>query len=103
VRDLEQVRDAIDGARALLPLLERRLPQQVRQLRDALAQLQMAYAREAQTSGSTQATDPAPTAAGGDDASTGARQPKPAEGTQPGAQQRPGPAETSGRLWVPGR
>ncbi len=46
-RDLEQVRDAIDGVRALLPILERREPESLRPLRDALSQLQMAYAREA--------------------------------------------------------
>ena len=46
-RDLEQVRDAIDGVRALLEILERRIPSELRPLRDALSQLQMAYAREA--------------------------------------------------------
>jgi hypothetical protein len=40
-RDLEQVRDAIDGARALLPILERSMPAEMRPLRDALSQLQM--------------------------------------------------------------
>ena len=43
-RDLEQVRDAIDGARALLAILERTIPQELPPLRDALARLQMAYA-----------------------------------------------------------
>ncbi len=37
-RDLEQVRDAIDGVRALLEILERRVPSEVRPLRDALSQ-----------------------------------------------------------------
>ena len=45
-RDLEQVRDAIDAARALLEILERRMPREARPLRDALSQLQMAYAAE---------------------------------------------------------
>ena len=50
-RDMEQVRDGIDAVRALLEILERRNPGEVRPLRDALARLQMAYAREAQAGG----------------------------------------------------
>ena len=128
VRDLEQVRDAIDGAKALLPILERRLPQELRPLRDALSQLQMAYAREAAASQPTaaqagerttpgQAGTPAQTKTptvpdGGADGADEpqAQTPRPgapadAEG-EPGTQPKqpgPGPAETSGRLWVPGR
>ncbi len=93
--DLEQVRDAIDGVRGLLPILERRMPEQIGPLRDALSRLQMAYAREA-------------------GAGAGEDQQQPPAGSQPGAGQspaapgqddepRPGPAESSGRLWVPGR
>ena len=45
-RDLEQVRDAIDGARALMPVLERREdPASLGSLRDALSGLQMEYAK----------------------------------------------------------
>ncbi len=36
-RDLEQVRDAIDGASALMPILERRMPAELGPLRDAIA------------------------------------------------------------------
>ncbi len=50
-RDLEQVRDAIDGVRALMGILERRVPQELGPLRDALSQLQIAYAREVQAGG----------------------------------------------------
>lgn len=100
VRDLEQVRDAIDGARALLPILERTSPNEMRPLREALSQLQMAYAREA---GSTPPADPvtaeAPTAAQGE-APAAARRDAPAAAEKPDG---PGPAESSGRLWVPGR
>jgi hypothetical protein len=88
-RDLEQVRDAIDGARALMPILERREPENLRPLRDALAQLQMAYAREAGVG--------APP-----NRATAAAKPEQA----PAAEQKPtgpGPAQSSGRLWVPGR
>jgi hypothetical protein len=93
-RDLEQVRDAIDGVRGLMPVLERHMPgPQLRPLRDALAQLQMAFAREA---GAKPQEGPAE---------------KPAERPvtlqQPAAaadaNKSPGPAEASGRLWVPGR
>jgi hypothetical protein len=45
-RDVAQTRTAIDAVRALMPLLERDDPDVVRPLRDALAQLQMAYANE---------------------------------------------------------
>ena len=54
-RDLEQVRDAIDGVRALLEILERRVPGELGPLRDALSQLQMAYAREVQARGASRA------------------------------------------------
>ena len=95
------MRDAIDGVRALLPILERREPENVRPLRDALSQLQMAYAREAGAS--------APAAGGsGEAAPSGA--PAPASAAKPAApagQEKPadgpGPAQSSGRLWVPGR
>jgi hypothetical protein len=91
-RDLEQVRDAIDAVRGLMPVVERRAPQEARPLRDALSQLQMAYARESQ---STAAPPPAQAPA---QAVPTPPQPQPDTAT-PG----PGPAESSGRLWVPGR
>jgi hypothetical protein len=106
-RDLEQARDAIDGVRALLEILERRVPSEIAPLRNALSQLQMAYAREAQSAG------------GEVSPGTGTAEEQPASGGTPGAaptgQQGqgeaaeehgspgPGPAESSGRLWVPGR
>jgi hypothetical protein len=43
-RDLEQARLAIEATRALLPLL----PEDIGPIREALSQLQMAYAREVQ-------------------------------------------------------
>ncbi len=98
-RDLEQVRDAIDGASALLPILERRMPRELGPLRDAIAQLQVAYAREAQSAAAAtpQATQPPTPEPTGPTVATPA---KPTEGEQP---QNPGPAQASGRLWVPGR
>jgi hypothetical protein len=82
-RDLEQVRSAIEGVRALLPLVEPRLGPDAAQLRQALSQLQLAYAR---LSG-------APAPAG--------QQPPVAPKEEPG--QRPGPAQSSGKLWIPGQ
>jgi hypothetical protein len=107
-RDLEQVRDAVDGVRALLGILERSVAaQELRPLRDALSQLQIAYAREAQAGGGEPGSrqrpageSSTPVAEGKTGAPTAADKPDapPAEG-KPGA----GPAESSGRLWVPGR
>jgi hypothetical protein len=112
-RDLEQVRDAIDGVRALLGVLERRLPTELGPLRDALSQLQIAYAREAQAGAgeaarSSGAAAQSETAEQGAGATTGAqgRPPSAAEkdsGASEEGPDKPGPAESSGRLWVPGR
>jgi hypothetical protein len=46
-KDLEQVRQAIDATRALLPLVEETLGPDAAQIKAALSQLQMAYAKEA--------------------------------------------------------
>ena len=89
-RDLEQVRDAIDGVRALMPILERCGASEVAPLRDALSQLQMAYAREAPR--------PAP-----EQKPAGEAPSAPGAGGRAPSQPAPGPAEASGRLWVPGR
>jgi hypothetical protein len=77
--DLPQVKQAIDAARALLPLLEPEHGEHLGPVRDALSRLQMAYV---QKSGGQ---PPAPEA--------------PAESEEKG----PGPAQSSGRLWVPGQ
>jgi hypothetical protein len=104
--ELEQVRDAVDAVRGLLPVIERSAPAELRPLRDALAQLQMAYSRAVQAAPPVQAAPAAtaPGAAGAQDAPGGAPAPDaaPPSGapeSKPGA----GPAESSGRLWVPGR
>jgi hypothetical protein len=119
--DLEQARDAIDGAAALLGVLEQRVPQDVRPLRDALSQLQMTYARDAQAAGAAPAGggDGGGGGSGGGEEGPGGGEGGPGGGEggpgspgegSPGAtgdrtdpsQRRPGPAESSGRLWVPG-
>jgi hypothetical protein len=112
-RDLEQVSDAIDGVRALLGVLERRHPTELGPLREALSQLQIAYAREAQGGASEAgpgagAVQPAGSSEPGSAAGPGAPGKTPAAGEkeppvgEDGAE-GPGPAEASGRLWVPGR
>ena len=83
--DWEQVRQAIEGARALLPLLESRHAEQLGPSRDTLARLQMVYAQQ---SGGA-APEGGPTEPGG------SQEPQQPEG--------PGPAQSSGRLWIPGQ
>jgi hypothetical protein len=108
--DLEQARDAIDAVRALLEIIDRRMPDETAPLRNALSQLQMIYAREAQAAGEAVGAAGDSGAGGGGtgggssapgDSSGGAQPP----GGAPGEEQPPGPgpAESSGRLWVPGR
>jgi hypothetical protein len=84
-RDLDQVRLAIEGVRVLLPLVEQENAEQVRPVRDALSQLQMAYAREA---------GGAPPGEGGPEGSG----PEGGGGPPPRSGPRPGEA---GGLWVP--
>jgi hypothetical protein len=81
-RDPAQLQKAIDAARALLPLVEAELGPDAGQVRDALSQLQLAFAQQAQ----------------------GGSEP-PQEGGQPEPEQpqQPGNAQSSGRLWVPGQ
>ena len=59
-RDPEQLRLAIEGARALMPLVEPALGEEASQVREILSQLQMAYA---QTRGAG-AQPPGPSGAG---------------------------------------
>lgn len=86
-RDLAQTRMGIEAVRALLPLVEQSLgAEQARPIRDALSQLQMAYAQAVQAGAAdAPVAPPAPEAPSE----------QPTEG--------PGPAQSSGRLWVPGQ
>jgi hypothetical protein len=103
--DPQQLRQAIDAVRALLPQVEPLLGPDARQIRDAVSRLQMEYARMASAGGAgAPEGQPAPeggaapegeAAPGGEAAPEGAPQ-----APQPEA---PGPAQSSGRLWVPGR
>ena len=83
--DWGQVRQAIEGARALLPLLESRHAEQLGPVRDTLSRLQLVYAQQA--GGSAAAPD-----------DQGAESP-----AEPGKPEDPGPARSSGRLWIPGQ
>ena len=76
--DLPQVKQAIDAARALLPIVEPQHGEALGPVKDALSRLQMAYVQKS----------------GG--------QPPPVE-DEPPAQEGPGPAQQSGKLWVPGQ
>ena len=87
-RDPAQLRLAIEGARALLPLIESELGPDGAAIREALSQLQMAYA---QLSAGDAGEGDHPAGAG--DA--------PASGDP--QESGPGPAQSSGRLWVPGQ
>ena len=78
--DIAQAGLAIDGARALLPLIEEQLGPDAAQLRNAVSQLQMAFVQ--------QGGQPAPD--------------EPAPGQPAPGQPAPGPAAGSGRLWTPG-
>jgi len=97
-RDLGQVRQAIEAVRALLPLIEEQLGPDARTLRDALSQLQMAYA---QLSGAGGPGPEQPGAAPADPAGGTGADPG-APGEPPGSGDA-GPAQRSGRLWIPGQ
>jgi hypothetical protein len=104
-RDLEQVRDAIDAVRALLEIVERRIPsRELGPLRDALSRLQMAYAHEVGPGAPAAAREQGPTPSGPTPSGPTPSGPTPSGPTPSGEQPSgPGPAESSGRLWVPGR
>ncbi len=95
-RDPQQVAVAIEAVRGLLPLVEPLLGENADQLRQALSQLQLAFV---QMTGGPQGSgeegdggEDGPSGEGGDGGGEGPPQP---EG--------PGPAQSSGRLWVPGQ
>jgi hypothetical protein len=89
--DPAQLRAAIEGVRALLPTVEPVLGADARQIRDAVSRLQMEYARLAGAGAGAAAEGEQPA------------EPAPKGGQQPPKPEGPGPAESSGRLWVPGR
>lgn len=90
-RDLDQVRLAIESVRGVMPALEQSVPQQVGPIRDALSQLQMAFVKLGGQAPAPASTPPPPES-----------RPRDAEGEQPKPGEA-GPAQRSGRLWVPGQ
>jgi len=102
-RDLAQVQLAIESVRALMPQIEQIAPQQVQPIRDALSQLQVAFvqARGGQADGPPQSAgeDTTAPAGAGEQPSSGPQEPQ-GDAPQTG---EPGPAQRSGRLWVPGQ
>lgn len=122
-RDPAQVALAIDSIRALLPLLERIAPEQIGPIRQALSQLQLAFVRIGGQPASGESGTPetaAPGAAGPPGAAEtpppgaapGGQGPGGVPGAPPGSEPpasdpskpgEPGPAQRSGRLWIPGQ
>jgi hypothetical protein len=111
-RDPGQVKLAIEAVRNLLPLLEQTAPEQIKPIRDALSQLQLAYVRiggQPAGEGAAQPGAPASEAAGaaagvaGAPAGESAAEQGGAPDPEASASGQPGPAQRSGRLWVPGR
>ncbi|MDP9346744.1 MAG: hypothetical protein M3P44_13720 [Actinomycetota bacterium] len=88
-RDPAQLRSAIEGIRALMPIVEPALGQDAAPIKEALSQLQMAYARQPEVTAEGGAPE-----GGGEGAAPEPEQPKPGDR---------GPAQSSGRLWVPGQ
>lgn len=92
-RDLEQARLAIEGTRAILPLL----PGDLGPIREALSQLQIAYARAAGTGAGTPAAGEAPAPGAGPGGAAAPGQPSPAPAEDPER------AAARSRIWTPGR
>ena len=86
-RDPDQVRAAIEGVKVLLPQVEPVLGPDAARIREALSQLQMAYAQMAGAA-------PEQPSEGGE---------APPEPPKTEAPPESGPAQSSGRLWVPGQ
>jgi uncharacterized membrane protein YgcG len=115
-RDPDQVRLAIEGIRALLPVLEQAAPDQIGAIRDAVSQLQIAFVRiggrpatagtAGGAGGSAAGGGPGGSAGGGGgggSAGGGAGGAEPEPQREPPKPGQPGPAQRSGRLWVPGQ
>ncbi len=104
-RDPGQVQLAIEAVRQLLPLVEQVAPTQVGPIRDAVSQLQMAYVRIGGQPGptGTEAPPPPPSPPSSSTTSTAGAPPRPPAGGEPPKPGEAGPAQRSGRLWIPGQ
>jgi hypothetical protein len=101
-RDPAQVRLAIESVRAMLPVLEQAAPEQIGAIRDAVSQLQIAFVKIGGQPGT-------PASGGAEGAGRAETQPSPSPSPSPSREPEPpkpgepGPAQRSGRLWVPGQ
>jgi hypothetical protein len=95
--DPQQLQQAIEAVRALLPQVEPVLGPDARQISDAISRLQMEYARLAGGGGAPSGGE------GAQKAPEAAPEAAPQPAPQPANPEDPGPAQSSGRLWVPGR
>jgi hypothetical protein len=93
-RDPAQVIVAIEAVRAHMPLIEQIAPDQNQPIQEALSQLQMAFV---QIGGIDGAAETPLTASAPPSPAASPAQPGP---ITPGA---PGPAQQSGKLWIPGQ
>ncbi len=101
-RDPGQVQIAIEGVRLHLPLIEAIAGPQAQQIQEALSQLQMAFVQI--TGGAGEGAPAAPGAERPATASSTPLSPKPAaEPATPADPNGPGPAQRSGKLWIPGQ
>jgi hypothetical protein len=103
-RDPTQVMVAIEGVRAHLPLVEQIAPEQAQPIQDALSQLQMAFVQINGGAGAapappSEASAPAPSPS----PAAAAPPPPPAPASEPIIPGQPGPAQKSGKLWIPGQ
>jgi hypothetical protein len=115
-RDLAQVQLAVESVRAQIPQIQQIAPDQADPIIQAVSQLQLAFVQAsgagggapsaprpedgAPAPGAAPASGPAPAPA----AATGPA-PAPAPAAEPPAPEpgQPGPAQQSGRLWIPGQ
>jgi hypothetical protein len=101
-RDPAQVRLAVESVRAMLPVLEQAAPEQIGAIRDAVSQLQIAFVKIGGQPGT-------PASGGAEGAGRAETQPSPSPSPSPSREPEPpkpgepGPAQRSGRLWVPGQ
>jgi hypothetical protein len=116
-RDVAQVHLAIESVRALLPMIEQVLPEQAGPIRDAVSQLQLAFVKIGGQAGAGASPVPGAQAGAAPGAPAGAApggegQPEaPSQAPPPPAPPAPeppkpgeaGPAQRSGRLWIPGQ
>jgi hypothetical protein len=114
-RDPTQVRVAIEAIRSQLPVLEQTAPQQISPIREALSQLQLAFVKIGGAPGhvgdepSSEGGPGGPTGGPGGPGSgpggpaAGSGGPGEQAPTPPSKPGEPGPAQRSGRLWVPGQ